>query len=184
MKRATATASWSWQDFWLANPWDGPDPDDNAMFLRNVKDYVLRIRNHPSIGLYCGRNEGYPPKPLDDGIRAALAELHPGLHYIPSSADDVVSGHGPYQAMTAEILLHQRATPKFHSEMGMPNIVSMDSLKRDDAGGSAMWPQGRMWGIHDFRWPARRAAHPSGSAFRTATAARTMWRTGLRWRSS
>ena len=19
-----------WQDFWLANPWDGPDPDDNA----------------------------------------------------------------------------------------------------------------------------------------------------------
>ena len=23
-----------WQDFWLANPWDGPDPDDNALFLR------------------------------------------------------------------------------------------------------------------------------------------------------
>ena len=66
-----------WQDFWLANPLDGPDPDDNAMFLRNVKDYVLRIRNHPSIGLYCGRNEGYPPKPLDDGIRKTLAELHP-----------------------------------------------------------------------------------------------------------
>ncbi len=56
-----------WQDFWLANPWDGPNPDDNAMFLRNVDDFVRRIRNHPSIGLYCGRNEGYPPKPIDDG---------------------------------------------------------------------------------------------------------------------
>ena len=64
-----------WQDFWLANPWDGPDPDDDAMFLRNAKDYVLRIRNHPSIGLYVGRNEGYPPKTIDDGIRATLDEL-------------------------------------------------------------------------------------------------------------
>ena len=23
-----------WQDFWLANPWDGPDPDDNDLFMR------------------------------------------------------------------------------------------------------------------------------------------------------
>ena len=36
-----------WQDFWLANPWDGPDPDDNALFLANASDTVLRIRNHP-----------------------------------------------------------------------------------------------------------------------------------------
>ena len=138
-----------WQDFWLANPWDGPDPDDNQMFLRVVNDYVRRIRNHPSIGLYCGRNEGYPPKPLDDGIRAALAELHPGLHYISSSADDVVSGHGPYQAMPTKYYFSQRATVRFHSEMGMPNIVTMDSL-RLMMPEAAMWPQGRMWGLHDF----------------------------------
>ena len=137
-----------WQDFWLANPWDGPDPDDNAMFLRVAKDYVLRIRNHPSIGLYCGRNEGYPPKPLDDGIRTALAELHPGLHYISSSADDVVSGHGPYQAMTTKTYFGG-APVKFHSEMGMPNIVTLDSL-RQMMPEQGMWPQGRMWGLHDL----------------------------------
>ncbi len=137
-----------WQDFWLANPWDGPDPDSDEMFLRVSKDYLLRIRNHPSIGLYCGRNEGYPRKPLDDGIRALLAELHPGLHYISSSADDVVSGHGPYQAMTTKSYF-ERAPAKFHSEMGMPNIVTLDSLllMMPEA---AMWPQGRMWGLHDF----------------------------------
>ena len=67
-----------WQDFWLANPWDGPDPDNNAMFLRNVDDFVRRIRNHPSVGLYCGRNEGYPPEEIETGIRKILAELHPG----------------------------------------------------------------------------------------------------------
>jgi hypothetical protein len=138
-----------WQDFWLANPYDGPDPDDNALFMTNVKDVVSRIRNHPSIGLYCGRNEGYPPKPLEDGIRQVLADSHPGLHYISSSADDVVSGHGPYQAQATKAYFAERATPKFHSEMGMPNIVTMDSL-RLMMPESAMWPQGAMWGIHDF----------------------------------
>ena len=138
-----------WQDFWLANPWDGPDPDDNALFLRNVRDTVARIRNHASIGLYCGRNEGFPPQPLEDGIRQALTELHPGLHYIPSSADVVVSGHGPYQAMPAKYYFTERATPQFHSELGMPNIVTLDSLKLMMPE-KAMWPQGNMWGMHDF----------------------------------
>jgi hypothetical protein len=138
-----------WQDFWLANPWDGPDPDNDAMFLANAKDYVLRIRNHPSIGLYVGRNEGFPPKTIDDGIRATLAEYHPGMHYISSSADGVVSGHGPYQVKTPEYYFTERATPKFHSEMGMPNMVTLDSLKLMMPE-SAMWPQGEMWGLHDF----------------------------------
>jgi hypothetical protein len=138
-----------WQDFWLANPWDGPDPDDDTLFMRNVKDTVLRIRNHPSMSLYCGRNEGYPPKPLEEGIRKALTEMHPGLHYISSSADDVVGGHGPYQAMPPKYYFTQRATTKLHSELGMPNIVTMESLKAMMPK-SAMWPQDRMWGLHDF----------------------------------
>ena len=138
-----------WQDFWLANPWDGPDPDDDAMFLRNVKDYVLRIRNHPSIGLYVGRNEGFPPKVIDDGIRATLDGFHAGMHYIPSSADGVVSGHGPYTVQPTKFYFEQRATPQFHSEMGMPNIVSMDSLKLMMPAAD-FWPQGADWGKHDF----------------------------------
>jgi hypothetical protein len=138
-----------WQDFWLANPVDGPDPDDNAMFLRNVRDFVMRVRSHPSMGLYVGRNEGFPPKPLDDGIRQALAALHPDLHYIPSSADQVVSGHGPYRAMPPKFYFEQRATPKLHSELGMPNVVTLDSLKEFMPPGK-LWPQNNVWGIHDF----------------------------------
>jgi hypothetical protein len=138
-----------WQDFWLANPWDGPEPNDNEMFMRNVRDTLLRIRNHPSIGLYCGRNEGDPLPPLDHSIRAALAEVHPGIHYISSSADGPVSGHGPYRAMPVKSYFQQRATPLLHSEMGMPNIVTYDSLQAMMPA-SAMWPQGAVWGIHDF----------------------------------
>ncbi|MBV9267327.1 MAG: discoidin domain-containing protein [Acidobacteriaceae bacterium] len=138
-----------WQDFWLANPWDGPDPDDETMFMRNARDTILRIRNHPSIGLYCGRNEGYPPERLEQDFRKTLAELHPGIQYIPSSADEVVSGHGPYQAMPIDFYFRERATAKMHSELGMPNIMTMDSV-RQTMPEDAIWPQGRMWGLHDF----------------------------------
>jgi hypothetical protein len=146
-----------WQDFWLANPSDGPNPDDNDLFLRNAKDYVLKIRNHASIGLYCGRNEGVPPKPIDDGLRQLIAELHPGLHYIPSSADDnqqgggtyVVTGHGPYRAQTVKNYFTDRATPKFHSEMGMPNVPTIESVKAMMPE-SALWPQNLIWGLHDY----------------------------------
>lgn len=138
-----------WQDFWLANPVDGPDPADNELFLRNVRDFVLRIRNHPSVGLYCGRNEGNPPKPIDDGIRSLLLEIHPDLHYISNSAWGVVSGGGPYAAQPAKYYFKNRATTKLHSELGMPNIVTLDSLRRMMPE-SALWPPGLEWGLHDF----------------------------------
>lgn len=138
-----------WQDFWLANPWDGPDPDDNHLFLDNVNDFVLKIRNHPSLGLYCGRNEGNPPKELDDQIRIILSALQPQIHYISNSASKVVSGEGPYRALPSKFYFEQRATRKFHSEMGMPNIVNYESLQAMIPD-SALWPQGRFWGMHDF----------------------------------
>ena len=137
-----------WQDFWLANPWDGPEPHDNDMFLKNAKDLVLRIRNHPSIGLYCGRNEGFPPPPLESGLRQILGDLHPLLHYIPSSADKVVSGHGPYWANPAPFYF-QVADKQLHSEIGAPNIPPIESV-RMMMPEKALWPQALDWGLHDF----------------------------------
>ena len=137
-----------WQDFWLANPWDGPDPDDHSLFLANARDTVLRIRNHPSLGLYCGRNEGFPPKPLDEGLRTMLAELDPGLRYVSHSADGVVSGGGPYR-VEPRMYYFTNPPAKLHSEMGSPNVPAMDSV-RAMLPQSEMWPQGRLWPLHDF----------------------------------
>ncbi len=58
-----------WQDFWLANPWDGPDPDADEMFVAPAADFTSRMRRHPSIGIYCGRNEGYPPESLNGPLK-------------------------------------------------------------------------------------------------------------------
>lgn len=139
-----------WQDFWLANPCDGPDPDDEAMFARNAEDMVSRIRRHPSLALYCGRNEGFPPATLNAALRRIVLDVHPGLPYIGSSADDVVSGHGPYWAITPrEYFSLTAGADKFHSERGMPNVMNYESLCRALAP-ETLWPQGNAWGEHDY----------------------------------
>ena len=139
-----------WQDFWLANPSDGPDPYYPDMFIANAEDYVKRIRSHASIGIYCGRNEGFPPKHIDDALRRIVKDEHPGIHYISSSADDVVSGHGPYRALPVkEYFTLKNGSDKFHSERGMPNVMNYESLART-LKPEDLWPQSGKWGQHDY----------------------------------
>ena len=138
-----------WQDFWLANPADGPDPDDEAMFMANARDYVRRIRRHPSIGIYCGRNEGVPPESLDKALRSAVADLHPGVHYISDSADGVVSGRGPYNFKYPTETFGLWGQDRMHSERGMPNILNYESLTKM-LSAEHLWPQNDAWGLHDF----------------------------------
>lgn len=139
-----------WQDFWLANPADGPDPYDNEMFIANADDYLHRIRSHASIGIYCGRNEGFPPEVIDKALRRIIKEGHPDIHYISSSADEVVSGHGPYRALPVkEYFTLKSGSDKFHSERGMPNVMNYESLARTIKA-EDLWPQSNKWGQHDY----------------------------------
>ncbi len=137
-----------WQDFWLANPCDGPDPYNEALFLDNAEDYVRRIRQHASIGIFCGRNEGYPPATLDRQLRRYVRELTPGLAYISSSADDGVTGHGPYCAQPSKIYF-EKQSGKLHTERGMPAVMNIESLSRTFSP-EALWPQSKQWGQHDY----------------------------------
>ncbi|MDR3700260.1 MAG: hypothetical protein P4L56_11525 [Candidatus Sulfopaludibacter sp.] len=60
----------------------------------------------------------------------------------------MVTGHGPYRNEPQKYYF-TNAPPKLHSEMGSPNVVTMDSL-RLTMPESAMWPQGNIWPMHDF----------------------------------
>jgi Glycosyl hydrolase 2 galactose-binding domain-like/Exo-beta-D-glucosaminidase Ig-fold domain/Glycosyl hydrolases family 2/NedA-like, galactose-binding domain len=146
-----------WQDFWLANPVDGPDPDDEALFMSNVRDTIRRIRNHPSVGLYCGRNEGQPPVRLEPAIGEAIAELHGEIQYVPNSMAGGVSGGGPYGVHTREFYFTERATEKLHSELGMTSVVTLDSL-REMMPEDALWPMSLAWGLHDFNLESNQKA--------------------------
>ena len=139
-----------WQDFWLANPADGPDPADNDMFLANAEDLVKRIRQYPSMVIYCGRNEGFPPAEIEAGLRKTVGEWHPDMTYIPSSADGGVSGHGPYRALTHKgYFTYRKGNTKFHSERGMPSVLTYESMLRTFAP-EALEPKSILWGQHDY----------------------------------
>lgn len=86
-----------WDEFFQPNPSDGPDPDDLPTYMANVRDKILRFRNHPSIAVWCARNEGFPPKEIDDQLRVLMAELEPTRRYQPSSTSGAgVRSNGPY----------------------------------------------------------------------------------------
>ena len=144
-----------WQDFWLANPWDGPDPQHPDRFNEIAEEYVKRIRNHPSVGLYVGRNEGYPPEVIDSFLKEMVDREHPGMYYIPHSATDGVSGGGPYNALKPAQYFRVRGRDKFHSEMGMPAVMNYEDMVRA-MGEDALEPVNTiahpnpMYGLHDY----------------------------------
>ena len=144
-----------WQDFWLANPWDGPDPADPERFNQVAMRYVKRIRNHPSIALYVGRNEGYPPEEIDTYLEKMIPQEHPGMFYIPHSAADGVSGGGPYQAHSVKEYFNMNGHDKMHSERGMPAVMNYENIVRA-FGAENVEPVNSlahpnlMYGIHDY----------------------------------
>jgi Exo-beta-D-glucosaminidase Ig-fold domain/Glycosyl hydrolases family 2/Glycosyl hydrolases family 2, sugar binding domain/Glycosyl hydrolases family 2, TIM barrel domain len=116
-----------WDEFFQPNPADGPDPDDFDTYMANVREKILRFRNHASIVLWCARNEGNPPKEIDDALRKLMAELEPTRLYQANSADGrgVRSG-GPYHWRTPrEFYVFGEA---FKSEIGSMSVPTIESI--------------------------------------------------------
>ncbi len=138
-----------WDEFFQPNPNDGPDPDDVATYLANVRDKILRFRNHPSIALWCARNEGDPPPELDQPLRKMLAELDPTRLYQPSSTSGHgVRSHGPYYWRVPRD--YYRVTDDFFkTETGSVSVPTLESIH-------AMMPAKDWnsinddWAEHDF----------------------------------
>ena len=169
-----------WQDFWLANPVDGPDPYNNDMFMDNARDFVLRIRNHPSIALYVGRNEGNPPADIDNGLHNLTREIGNGIHYISNSASGVVSGGGPYNALQPRAYFSLYGQDRFHSERGMPDVMNYESLTRAIPE-NKLWPQNSLWGLHDFTMESAQRGSTFNSLVEQAAGKVTDVRDFTRW---
>jgi hypothetical protein len=117
-----------WDEFFQPNPSDGPNPTDLPTYMVNVRDKILRYRNHPSIAVWCARNEGFPPKEIDDQLRVLMAELEPTRRYQPSSTSGAgVNSGGPYRWRTPrEYYVYSEA---FKTEIGSSSIPTIESLQ-------------------------------------------------------
>ena len=139
-----------WDDFWIANPNDGPDPQDSALFMNNVRDKIKWVRKHPSLALYCGRNEGLPPSELDTAMQCETQKLDGTRLYIPQSAAGIVSGHGPYDLRDLKWYFLNRGFT-LHSEQGIVAFPEVESMRRMMPA-KDLWPINDMWAIHDYQW--------------------------------
>jgi len=117
-----------WDEFFQPNPNDGPDPTDIETYMANVRDKILRFRNHPSIMLWCARNEGFPPPEIDAPLRKLLAELEPTRRYQPSSTDGPgVRSHGPYHWRTPREF-YKVTDDYFKTETGSVSVPTLESI--------------------------------------------------------
>jgi len=118
-----------WDEFFQPNPSDGPNPNNLAIYLANVRDKILRYRNHPSIAVWCARNEGLPPPNIEVALRALMRELEPTRLYQSSSTEGHgVRSNGPYRWRTPREYYVYKDEP-FKTEIGSVSIPTLESIQ-------------------------------------------------------
>ena len=168
-----------WSDFWVTGDTQGefkgsPDwPLESKVFIRNMASTIYRIRNHPSLLVWTGGNEGHARKELYDAMRDSIIALDGTRPFIPSSSgfaklpagwkgswpDDkppgVYSG-GPY-SWTDPAKYYELAQKApdwvFKDETGIPSQPPYNSLRKIIPDlvwdRKAPFPMNNSWGYHD-----------------------------------
>jgi hypothetical protein len=168
-----------WQDFWITGDTHGgfkgsPDwPLQASVFLENVENTIYRIRNHPSLLVWTGGNEGHAREELYNGMRNAVAQLDGTRPFIPCSSgfskapaswkgswpDDQPAGvysGGPYAWVGEQkyfALVDSGKDWVFKDETGIPSQPPYNSLIKIipdlTPDNSLPYPLNNTWGYHD-----------------------------------
>ena len=104
------------------------EPQDPALFLANARDVICRFRNHPSIAVWFGRNEGVPQPIINEGLADLVATLDGTRHYTGSSNSVNLQGSGPYNYRPPEQYFTELARG-FSVEVGTPSLATLESLR-------------------------------------------------------
>ncbi len=127
--------------FWESTQNGNIEPQDDALFMRNARDVIRRYRNHPSIVLWFGRNEGVPQPLLNKRLDTAVAKLDGTRLYMPSSNDIDLWTSGPYNYRPPQDYFNKLARG-FSVEVGTPSFPTLEAFK-------AMMPKPDRWPISD-----------------------------------
>ena len=168
-----------WQDFWITGDTNGGFkgsadwPLQTNVFVNNVISTILRIRNHPSLLVWTGGNEGHARKELYDAMRDNVANLDGTRPFIPCSSgfskapedwkgswpDNKLSGvysGGPYSWQDdAQYyqLVNEGKGWVFKDETGIPSQPPYNTLAKiipnlaPDP--KLPYPLNNTWGYHD-----------------------------------
>ncbi len=137
-----------WNDFWETTQNYNLEPEDPALFLANARDVILRDRNHPSIAVWCGRNEGVPQPIINQGLAKFVNTLDGTRYYSPSSNQIELQNSGPYSYQDPK-LYFTRLNHGFSVETGTPSFPTLEAFEsfvpKPDR-----WPIDDVWAYHDW----------------------------------
>jgi hypothetical protein len=137
-----------WNDFWDSTQNYNIEAQDPALFLENARDTIARFRNHPSIAMWCGRNEGVPQPIINDGLTELARTLDGTRYYSPSSNQVNLQNSGPYKYMDPK-LYYTTLNHGFSVETGTPSFSTLESFEawipQED-----WWPISDDWAYHDW----------------------------------
>jgi Exo-beta-D-glucosaminidase Ig-fold domain/Concanavalin A-like lectin/glucanases superfamily/Glycosyl hydrolases family 2/Glycosyl hydrolases family 2, sugar binding domain/Glycosyl hydrolases family 2, TIM barrel domain len=137
-----------WNDFWESTQNYNVEAEDPALFLENARDTILRFRHHPSIVMWCGRNEGVPQPILNEGLAELIRSLDGTRYYSPSSNQISLQNSGPYK-YTDPTLYYTTLNHGFSVETGTPSFSTLESFRAwipmED-----QWPISDDWAYHDW----------------------------------
>jgi len=147
-----------WNDFWESTQDDNIEAEDPALFLSNAKDTILRFRNHPSIVLWCGRNEGVPQPIINRGLDDLVRSLDGTRYYSPSSNRVNLQDSGPYLYQNP-VLYYTTLDPGFAVETGTQSMPTLESF-RSSMPKADQWPINDDWAYHDWHQSDNGDTHP------------------------
>lgn len=137
-----------WNDFWEVTMDSNAEAEDPQLFLTNAKDTILRYRNHPSIVMWCGRNEGVPQPIINKGLIALTHSLDGTRYYSPSSNQVNLQPSGPY-SYEDPADYYTKLDRGFAVEVGTPSLPTLEWFSRwlpkEDR-----WPITDDWAYHNW----------------------------------
>jgi len=146
-----------WDDFWLNSHRNLPD--DVLAFNKNAVEKIKRLRNHASIAVWCGENEGYPLPPLNDWLAGNVKYFDGGDRWYQGiSNNDGLSGSGPWANFHPNWYFSEypmmygfegKRGWGFRTEIGTAVFTTFDSFRKfmpEDT----WWPRNEMWDKHFF----------------------------------
>jgi hypothetical protein len=155
-----------WQDF-LNDYWgtlrnkEGYRPNI-SLFETATIEVVKKYRNHPSLVIWCGGNEG--PNPREELIMEKILPMYDGRdskHYLKISNGDGLHGGGPYHTLEPADYFTEKKLSGFSSEIGPSGVPVFESVQKFMPELGKTWMPGRFpldgtWAYHDANdWPGR-----------------------------
>lgn len=154
-----------WDDFWInSNP---NLPYDLNVFNNNMMEKIKRVRNHPSIAVWCGDNESNPQPPLEGWMAENIRTFDGGDRYFQANSHaQGLTGSGPWGAFEPRFYFTKypdglEGDPArgwgFRTEIGTAVVPTFESFKKFMPKEN-WWPRDEMWNKHYFGQNAFNAA--------------------------